>query len=342
MCVPLPGYSITINHQILIEIDFAYTSGEIVINAGASLQESTPGGDLWVSGTGYLSNSGHLEISNIHYEGNNGSLMNAGSIQSVNMLLTTGLDNIGHIVTDSLYNNLFLTNYGMIETTALTNVAMFINSGGLRFTDYTNNGDFQNVGGICTGTHNMWNQGKIINHTYSEIEIGHNLLNSNQQTFDALIENNGLMFVGNNFYNVDTIRGVSGYVEVGDSSVNSGFMLGTFDFCDLTPPVSVPFVDINFGTIGPGISWCQQQNIAESQVQKIVFFQNPVEDILYVSIPCINNCEIRIFDNSGREVYRKTESDKNPIVDVSWLHTGTYTFSLKTGTQIRSYVFIKR
>lgn len=342
MCIPLPGYFITINHTISMDTDFAYSSGEIVINSGGSLIQNITNRNLWVSGTGYLGNYGIMQIKNILYEGNNGSLMNSGTITAVNLHLTTGLDNIGNIEADSLYNNNFMNNYGIIETTAITNTDLFINSGNLEFTNFTNTGIFQNAGGIAKGTNNVWNQGKIVNYSFSEITIDNNLLNSNLLNFDALIENEALMFIGNSLYNYDTIRGIAGYVEVGDTSYNSGFMLGTFDFCDLTPPASAPFVDINAGTISAGITWCQQQDVAKSTKIDIVVFPNPAEDILYFTMPFKNDYEIRIFDNAGREILRKTGTGSYGVVEISGLVSGIYTFLMNIENEIRSVVFMKQ
>lgn len=338
MCIPLPGYSITINHQVTLDTDFMFTSGEIYINSGGSLIQNTQNRNIWVAGTGYLSNSGTLEVKNLLYEGTNGSLMNAGTLIVGNLHLTTGFDNIGNATADSLMNNSFIANYGDILATAFTNGNTFVNSGTMSYTDFLNTGSFQNEFGIIQVNNNMWNQGIAMNSSGSKILIGNNLLNSNPFNFNARIVNDAYIFVGNSLYNNDTLKGNSnGYVQVADSSVNSGYFIGTFDFCDLTPPASAPFIDINTGTVDPGITWCAQQKIVIYNNREIKLFPNPVSDILHFHIVSFSEGIISIVDMKGKMVYIEPLSGTDGLIDLSHLPAGLYVFIASGSNGLRTY-----
>jgi hypothetical protein len=340
-CVPLPGYEITINHEVTMNTNFAYTSGFIQINASGGLIQDAPDKNLWVYGTGHLTNYGNLVIRNILYEGSTAPLQNFGFITANLVHLTNGLENMGYgfVEADSLYNNDTLINEGFIQVIAITNAGYLENKGTINFTDYTNNGVLVNSGGHLSGLNNMWNQGEIINSPSFSISVGNNFLNNNLLTFGAVIDNDGFIYIGNSLYNFDTIRGASGYVEVADTSYNSGTMTGTFDFCDLTPPGSAPFVDINLGSIGPGITWCQQQDISEAEVPEIIVFPNPASDFLYFSLNSADPFHVTIINNSGKVVHQATGMMPDSAIDVSGLPGGVYFLMLQQANTRHSETF---
>jgi hypothetical protein len=150
-------------------------------------------------------------------------------------------------------------------------------------------------------------------------------------TFGAVIDNDGFIYIGNSLYNFDTIKGTGGYVEVADTSYNSGTMTGTFDFCDLTPPGSAPFVDINLGTIGPGITWCQQQNIPLAETTELFIYPNPASDVLIYSMTTTEMLNITILNCSGKIVYQAGGLLPRGGIDVSLFPGGVYFLSLGIG-----------
>lgn len=324
LCIPLPGYSVTINHNITMDTDFAYSSGQIIINSSGSLIQNIPNRNLHVFGTGYLSNSGTLQIKNILYEGTNGALMNSGVVSAGNIFISTGLDNIGEIQTDSIYNNSNLNNFGTILSVAMTNAQLCVNSGNIQVTDFTNMGDFTNEMAVLQCSNSFSNSGKLINNPFSEISAGNDFLNSHPSMNNALLENNGLLFIGSSLYNNDTIKGISGYIQVADSSVNAGYFRGTFDFCDLTPPANAPYVDFNTGFIDSGITWCTQQKIETLQTDLFTVFPNPAHNELNYKNSSHEIVSAKIFEAGGRNVLTFITSGVNGTFDISGLSPGTY------------------
>jgi hypothetical protein len=343
-CIPLPGYSISINHQVTLDTDFMFTTGDIVINSGGSLFQDMQNRNIWVAGSGYLSNSGTLNIKNLLYEGTNGSLMNAGMLTTGNLHLSTGFDNIGEAVADSLMNNSSINNYGNIQATAFTNTHNFVNSGTSNFSDFLNNGFFQNELGIIEVNNNLWNQGTILNGSASKILIGNSLLNSNPFSFDARIVNNAYIYISNSFYNHDTISGgASGYIQVVDTSFNSGYFFGTFDFCDLTPPAAAPFVDINTGVIEAGITWCAQQSVKMYGAKEMKLFPNPVSDILHFKIESFSEGTISIYNSFGEKVLHQSISIPYGTLDLTHFSGGIYFFVAEdlAGQRAKTVSFVK-
>src|SRR3989304_8258809 len=60
-CIPLPGYSVTINHSVALDTSWYVPSGGITINSGGSLIKNNSSRDLLVNG-GSLTNNGTLDI----------------------------------------------------------------------------------------------------------------------------------------------------------------------------------------------------------------------------------------------------------------------------------------
>ncbi len=153
-CIPMPGENIVINHNVIMDTDFAYTSGGITINTGASLiEDATPrnlgafGGNFTNNGTFKMSrvafsnsttaymNKGRFTSSILLYIDSNatfdnqgklyvndtlgvrGTLMSSDSIVAP-LILTDGTwhNNVGSkVVTDSLYNAGVFHNYDFIQ-----------------------------------------------------------------------------------------------------------------------------------------------------------------------------------------------------------------------------------
>ena len=107
------------------------------------------------------------------------------------------------------------------------------------------------------GLHSLYNFSRITNLFGGQVLLGGNFWNVDSLNYHAMFDNESIVRVDSNWYNGDTVKGVSGKFTVAFETRNTGLMLGSFDFCDLTPPVSPPFVDLNLGNISSGITWCQ-------------------------------------------------------------------------------------
>ncbi|MBP7389563.1 MAG: PKD domain-containing protein [Chitinophagales bacterium] len=343
-CVPLPGYTVTINHQVTLNTSFQLPSGGITINAGGALVQDSAR-DMLING-GYIVNhgtvdfrylllqSGHvtstdslrlksfanygtiensgvlhrvdsfLNVGFIHNTGlvltkrfqNNDTLINDGlfagvdsffnlsfilnndSIVAPTFLTTGNLINNGHITgvdsftntgmlannatgvidAHSMLNSGTVINHGVLHTTAFASLGNIQNAGGLTFYDAYNLYLFTNTG-FLTGAHSLLNTGRFVNAVGGNVQLGGSFKNIDSLYHDAAFINDGVLQVDSDWYNADTVAGGFGSFTVALLSGNSGRMNGSFDFCDLTPPASAPFVDNNTGTISPQITWCTPQ-----------------------------------------------------------------------------------
>ena len=155
-CVPLPGYTVTINHNVSLDTSLYISSGGITINSGASLLENNTTRDIWVNGgslanngtltlhylwtnTGTFSNSGIITLRSFL---NNINFTNAGTIQNLDSMYNTGtiINNGNFLTIDSITNAGTFTNNGICTYHQFTNSGTYVNNKSLTFTDITNNG----------------------------------------------------------------------------------------------------------------------------------------------------------------------------------------------------------
>jgi hypothetical protein len=344
MCVPTPGYTVVINHQVTLNTSFQIPSGGITVSSGASLIQDTAR-DIMINGgffvnngkvkfrylllqtgsftntdslllksfanykkfvnsgvlhkvdsfynMGYLHNSGivsakkfqnndtlindglFIEVDSFYnmsflYNSDSiiaptfyttGKLINNGTIAGVDSFTNGGILNNNSqavIQADSMLNIGTLTNAGHLQHNAFANMGTISNSGVITFFDAFNLSQLNNSGAM-TGAHSFWNLGRFNNSIGGNLSLGNSFLNADSIQHDASFFNNGIVVVDSNWFNADTVNGVFGSFVVADSSGNSGLMLGSFDFCDLSPPPAAPYIDINYGSISSQITWCNPQ-----------------------------------------------------------------------------------
>jgi hypothetical protein len=206
---------------------------------------------------------------------NNGSLRNAGSITTPTFFnnttlyndgLITGVDsmtNAGYFLNsntatlnaDSLWNYSNFINDGAITNIAFLNTGSLTNNGHMAFKDASNLGNLTNSD-TMQGSHSISNAGQFNNASGAQLLLGGSFANSNAISHNAVFIDNGTVRADSNWLNTDTVRGTSGKFIVQFETSNTGEMLGSFDFCDLTPPPTAPFIDFNSGTISANITWC--------------------------------------------------------------------------------------
>jgi hypothetical protein len=269
-CIPLPGDTITINHNVTLNTDFAYTSGSITINSSGALNDDVTGRALWING-GAFTNAGSADITSLLAD--SGSFSNSGTLTATAFANFIDFNNTGSIVNvDSLYNDATLINNGSMNSidsirnlgnitnngyclfNDFTNHDTIINNNVLLATDVTNLGLFENADSMELQS-SFWNFGSFYNQANAYFKINNNFVNNNIVTHDALFINDGVVNIMDSWYNMDTIRGNGGSFTVVDSSYNSGFLKDTFDFCDDTPPMTEPYIDINLGSVSSRVSW---------------------------------------------------------------------------------------
>src|SRR5690606_10691366 len=109
-CIPLPGDSIIINHNVTLNYDYAVTNA-LVINPGGKLVGDNPGRGFLL--TGYFENKGYYNVSRTAFS--SGRAINSGTF-----------------VSDSLYTGLAVngfTNSGYMEiNTSFWNTGIFYNT----------------------------------------------------------------------------------------------------------------------------------------------------------------------------------------------------------------------
>lgn len=191
-----------------------------------------------------------------------GTFINNGAVTEVDSFVNAGMltnNLMGIINADSMLNTGTLNNHGSIHNIAFANTGNIQNTGIMTFYDAFNLNQFFNNHSI-SGLHSFWNTGKFTNATGGVLHLDADFLNADSIQHDASFFNNGTVVVDGDWFNADTVSGVFGSFVVADSSGNSGKMLGSFDFCDLTPPASSPFIDSNTGIISVQITWCNPQS----------------------------------------------------------------------------------
>lgn len=293
---------------------------------------------------------------------NDGTLNNSGTINVVSFFNNDVMNNYGNIwgittIVDSMYNagtflndvgaklyadsctnvNAF-TNNGVINYGQFTNTGTFTNNNYLSFGDMTNTGIFTNQDSIIGGG-SVTNTGTLNNQVGAFIDLAISFLNADTVNNNASFTANGRMEVGDSFYNFDVINGSApGSIQCADSSYNEGVMSGTFDFCDLTPPASSPFIDFNLGTVSGTVTFCTVTGIDEITSSAVVVYPNPTSGILNVESDEVMTVEV--FNLLGKIVL----TTKQRQIDLRNYKNGIYLLKVKDlkGNTVRQDRIIKQ
>jgi Secretion system C-terminal sorting domain len=293
---------------------------------------------------GILNNGGIINIMTFY---NNSTINNNGIIQGlttvVDSMVNAGFfnNNVGSLLkADSCTNLGLFTNDGVIEFFQFTNLWGFVNTNFMTFDDLTNFGTFTNLG-ILNGSNSLWNVQDFNNTVNGTITLGNSFLNADGIDFDANFNNDGSFDIGDSYYNYDTITGgPTGSITMQDTSYNdaTAYMLGSFEFCDMTPPGSSPFIDFNFGVIDPTITYCQTTGIKESVVSEVSIYPNPTNGIITIEFD--EEYSIEVYNVLGEKMI----STKDSRIDFSAYEDGIYMLFLKDneGEMIRHEKIIKQ
>jgi len=377
MTVPTPGTDVIINHNVILNMDYGYSSGGITISANGSLVEDATLRILAMNG-GYLVNNGSMTINSIAlYIGkitnNNNmqinqyfyvldSLINTGSI--VNMDSTylkayASFSATSSFDSDAFWTDSLLYNSGDIHSVNFLNTDYFQNNGRIYATNHASTGIEENNGEIyvydISNAGVFGNSGQIYaSHSFSNFEIFNNnsgawlemdadFLNADSTGLNATFTNNGTVVTGNNWGNNDTIYGTSGEFYVQNISSNVGYMDGTFDFCDATPPGTTPYIDINTGFFGGGITFnCIHQNVETETDAAISIYPNPANNHITISGMQAKG-EILILNIAGQILIKeevKTSATQQTI-DIENLSSGMYIIQYKTTDKMQTMKFCK-
>ncbi len=332
-CVPINGYSVTINHSVTLNTSMVFNTGGITINnTGSLIQDASLNRDIWING-GYFSNSG---LANFRYFlvsagslnnfssftvsalTNSVAFANGGSITMDSMFVAGNLNNspMGKIIGDSLTvgAGVTLSNFGRVIITAQTNSGTVTNVNYMSSSYYTNSGTYTNSDSLMIGA-SFWNKGKFNNNAGAKVRITKNFHNYHPSK-TACFDNNGNVTILDSWYNTDSVTGgSSGYFQVQDTSANSGFMKKNFTFCDLTPATSN--VDLNSGSIASGINFSCSVGIKENELAEAKLYPNPSGSIFNIRSD-IAELSVVISDISGRIVFEKTISRGDHEIELKY------------------------
>ncbi|MGZ3863336.1 MAG: T9SS type A sorting domain-containing protein [Bacteroidia bacterium] len=338
-CVPTPGYSVTINHNVTLNTSMSFPSGGLTVNSGGSLvQDASLNRDILISGgsftnhgtanfrylytqTGSASNTGTINVAAFT---NSVNYNNSGKIVLDSMLNTAVFTNTstGILIGDSLTNTGTLTNGGTFSVKWVTNTNSFVNNKHVDGIAHTNKGTFMNTDSVLLSK-GFWNIKNMVNQKY--VKLGGGFYNYDPNTHTAVFTAMGTMDVLDSYYNTDTVKGGSaGYINVADTTANSGFMKGTFNFCDLSnTATSFPYLDLNSGSVSSGIIFCLS-GIDQYGVNSFKIYPNPASSQFTISLPTGITQQFLVYNNLGEIMLKKNVSD-NFSVNTSQWPDGIYT-----------------
>jgi len=359
-CIPQTGDDITINHAIQMNSDWLVNgSGSLTVSNTGSLIEDSQSRSILFDGGVVFTNQGTTEMTNFAftngaeahnygtlsldtglYVDQNSTFMNHGLVKDVDSTLTQGMFmNEGTYSQGDFLNEGMMTNTGYITADSLLNTGTLNTSAG-NLTTY----DFGNTGILnVTGSSyiivndDFWNSGALYLAAGRDIRIAHDMVNSHQSG-TASVNNDGLIEIGNDFSNIDTLRG-SGVFCIANNSLNTGDVKGTLDICDNT---SVSHFDANTGNIEATVTNCTtgcsvgvEENVLSEK--EISIYPNPVSTKL--NIESDTNYKMLLVDVMGNVILDQKVVN---TLDVSSLKTGVYFIKFTGSDFSKTLKFVKK
>ena len=335
MGVPAPGDDAIINHNVILNTSFAYTSGSITVNATGSLVQDNSTRDIWLNGANAaFTNSGTTTLRNLLLSDgtftNSGVLTfnsaanfitmnNPGGINCIDSLYNDGtVNNNGTINVVTFYNNDLINNYGTIQgmsvvVDSLWNEGDFFNFSGasLLADSATNNGNFTNTGNVQFFQFTNFISGVFVNNgqlSFTDMTNMGNFTNNNTLTGTNSMWNNevfdntssGQITLTVSFLNADTVSNTAsfnndGSFDIGDSFYNFNTITGTS-----SGSFTVQDSSINFGSMSGSFDFCDATPPATAP---FIDYNTGTVD------PMITYCTVGIAENMGKT---KTSFYPNP------------------------------
>ncbi|HNZ42398.1 MAG TPA: T9SS type A sorting domain-containing protein [Bacteroidales bacterium] len=310
--LPIPGSTIIINHHIVLNTDYGFTSGSITINSGGSLTGDSGLRGLsmnYPSGSGFLTINGAMDVARVSFFDDTVTVEGSFDADSLynKAVIDVGLS--GTINASQFFNGFTgnINNSGSIHAINLLNLGSIVNAGVINAADFDN----------CKS---------LTNNAGAMIALSHNFLNADSISGPAIFTNNGRQEVMNDWQNKDTVYGAGKFCIVNNTS-NSGLMSGTFDFCDM----SGGDVDFNTGDIDTTITYCAfpcTPGTAEFAGDYLIeIFPNPAGEIFYVSSEK-EISSIEVFNLLGETVYSATVNARKFKVCMPLISNGIYLYRL--------------
>jgi hypothetical protein len=351
--VPLPGDIIIINNNVILNTDFAYSSGSITINSGASLAKDASMRTIAVYG-GSLVNNGSFEVDRLALDA--GSITNSntmiinqaffcgatftndGLVEQLDSLLNSGTiynNSSGRIETVNLWNDVTLNNDGHLDMTYFLNTSFYSGNGVIHTSQFYNVGTAL-VNDSVIIDNDFLNSGILYNITNVPFLVGHDFMNSDSTDHDAVFINDGFVYVGNDFTNTDTLKGIEGSFCISVYSWNLGYIKGTVDICDLTCPTGPPYIDLNSGVLEAGVTSCTHScsvGIEENNepVEYIDVYPNPFSASATFTFHSASSAgsSLTIYDMTGNAIINKFFGSDGVITITKELPSGLYFYLIK-------------
>lgn len=348
-CVPVNGYSVTVNHAITLNTSLLFNSGGININnTGSVVQDASLNRDIWING-GYLNNSGVLDIRffltsagsasnagniNVAAMTNYVNYVNSGSITMDSMTIAASFTNTvsGSISGDSLLNLSVFHNYGTVNANWFTNDSLFYNHHLFNGYSITNRAYAENQDSIIL-TGSVWNIDQFKNMNGAMFKMSRSFHNYDPLGGKAVFDNNGTVINLDSWFNTDTVKGQTGSFTVSDSSANSGYLKGSFSFCDLTPPGTYPYIDLNSGIVSPQIQFCSV-GIKESNSINYLAYPVPASQVLNIQFENEEMRNVSLLNSIGSQIFH-IETDASALqIDLNNYPSGIYFVKIMIGQKI--------
>lgn len=359
-CIPLTGDNITINHDIQMNSDWLVNgSGSLTISNSGSLIEDAQHRGILFDGGVVFTNHGTTEMTNFAftngaeahnygtlsldtglYVDQNSTFMNHGLVKDVDSTLTQGtFMNEGTYSQGDFLNEGMMNNTGYLTADSLLNTGTLNTSmGSLTILDFGNTGVLNVTGSsYIIVNDDFWNSGQLYLAAGRDIRVANDMSNAHQSGI-ASIDNDGLIEIGNDFSNFDTLRG-SGVFCIANNSFNNGEVKETLDICDNT---SVSHFDANTGNIEATVTNCVSGcsvGIEEDLLSKdeVSIYPNPATTML--NIDANTNYDMLLVDVMGNIILDQKVDNQ---LDVSHLKTGVYFIKFTGADFSKTLKFVKR
>ncbi len=164
ICLPLPNDSIIINHDIILNVDFGFTDGAVVINPGGSLIGDNVNRNFAFSGNANFINNGVFDVARVGFFGGkayNGGTFGADSfytaittapgwVSNGDMTIDYSYWNTGTFVLGPSAELIVGDNFYNGDSLISGVNAVLVNNGGIRVNgDFANSDTMRGAGQVC-------------------------------------------------------------------------------------------------------------------------------------------------------------------------------------------------
>jgi len=359
------GRDISMSGTAVLTNDGALDIRNMLFNAGTTFTNNGTATIASFANFATINNAGSIQQVDSLY--NDGTLTNNGLLRVATFYTNDVLNNYGEIrgktgMVDSMTNAGTMNNYAaaVVEADSCTNQGTLNNDGVLDFKEFTNDytgilnndnyisldnmtnrGQLTNTDSII-GTYSVWNVGHFDNKSGAVVSLGASIVNGfSGASAEGIFIANGTLTLGDSYYNSDTTQGTTGSITCQDSSYNGGAMLGSFDFCDATPPPTAPFVDYNLGMIDATVTFCTLTPTALVKEEQVVLYPNPTHNVINIK-GIEGTYHLSVRNSQGQECLQKNNRNGITTIDLGDLPAGFYFLQIQADQNSQTFKVIKQ